>query len=102
MLSDFKSYQLSVQFHRDCGAAALPYYLRYQLMRASSSVALNLAEGSAKRSPKDQARFYGIALASLRECQAALDLAPRGYPELVRAADILGAHLRRLCRARSA
>lgn len=31
------------------------------------SVALNLAEGTAKSTLKDRIRFYGIALASLRD-----------------------------------
>jgi four helix bundle protein len=49
-------------------------FLYDQLLRASSSVVLNLAEGSAKRTPPDQRRFYNIAFASLRECEAILDL----------------------------
>jgi len=51
-----------------------PIYLKDQLLRASSSVALNLAEGSAKQSRKDQARFYQIALGSLKESEAILIL----------------------------
>lgn len=76
---------------------ALPAYLRDQLLRASSSVALNLAEGSAKPTRKDQLRYYYIALASLRESQAALDLAPKPNSELRNLADQLGACLYRLC-----
>tara|TARA_Y100000031_G_scaffold109695_1_gene120727 strand:+ start:372 stop:611 length:240 start_codon:yes stop_codon:yes gene_type:complete len=41
--------------------------MRDQLLRASSSVALNLAEGNARRTNKDRLRFFNIALASLRE-----------------------------------
>ena len=43
--------------------------MRDQLLRASSSVALNLAEGNARRTNKDRLRFFNIALASLREVQ---------------------------------
>lgn len=98
MLSKFRSYQIAVQFHRDCAAVTLPGYLKDQLLRASSSIALNLAEGSAKPTYRDQIKFFHIAMGSLRECQAALELAPRREPALVSAADVLGAHLYRLCR----
>ena len=95
---NFRTYRLAVQFHHACQGLSLPGYLRDQLVRATSSVVLNLGEGSAKPTAKDQARFYYVALGSLREAQAALDLAPRcpgGLPEL---ADHLGASLYKLCR----
>ena len=72
----------------------LPSFLRLQLMRASSSVSLNLAEGSARRSDKDRRRFYNIALASLREVQAILDL--EQIEHLKALADQVGAHIYRL------
>jgi four helix bundle protein len=100
MLQSFRSYQLAVEFHHACRQQPFPGYLKDQLLRASSSVALNLAEGSAKPTKKDQLKFYYIALASLRESQAALDLAPRKLPELVKLADQLGAHVYKLCSAR--
>ncbi len=45
-----------------------------QLDRASTSVPLNLAEGNAKFSGKDRARFFGIARGSALECAACLDV----------------------------
>jgi four helix bundle protein len=99
MLSNFRTFQLAVEFHRSCRSVVMPHYLKLQLLRASSSVALNLAEGSGKSGPKDQQRFYGIALGSLRECQAALALAPRQQPQLVSLADHLGASLYKLRRS---
>jgi four helix bundle protein len=56
-----------------------------------------LAEGSGRPTYKDKVRFYHIALGSLRECQAAIDLAPRALPALAADADRLGAHLYKLC-----
>src|SRR5688572_22814603 len=38
-----------------------------QIRRASISVVSNLAEGSARKSPKDQAHFYQLAYSSLIE-----------------------------------
>lgn len=100
MLQNFRTYRLAVEFHHQCRLIQLSDYLKDQILRASSSIALNLAEGSGRSTRKDQVRFYHHALGSLRECQAALDLAPRPYLELVKQADCLGAHLYRLCRSR--
>ena len=97
MLSQFQTYQVAVQFHRGCRELKLPGYLKDQLLRASSSVALNISEGSAKPTRRDQLKFYFIALGSLRESQCALDLAPQQFPELVALADRLGGMLYRIC-----
>lgn len=56
-LQKFRCYQLSVQFHLACKGLKLPGYLKDQLLRASSSVALNIAEGSAKLSAAEQRRY---------------------------------------------
>ena len=45
-----------------------------QLDRASLSVALNIAEGAGRSTPRDQARHYAIARGSAFECLAVLDL----------------------------
>ena len=95
MLKNFRSYQLAVQLYRGCKRQALPSYLKDQLLRASSSVVLNLSEGSARNPHKDRQRFYTIAFASLREVQALIDL-EESLEGLRKPADILGAHLYRL------
>ncbi len=45
-----------------------------QLDRASTSIALNLAEGNGKYGPKDRCRFFDIAHGSALECAAGLDV----------------------------
>ncbi len=45
-----------------------------QLDRASTSVPLNIAEGNAKFSHADRARFFEIARGSAVECAACLDV----------------------------
>jgi four helix bundle protein len=62
-------------------------------------VALNLAEGSAKSSPKERARFYRIALGSFRETVAVLDLVNIHSTELDELTDKLARHLYKLCKA---
>ena len=47
---------------------------RSQLERASTSIPLNIAEGNAKSSRRDRARFWQIALGSTFECAAVLDV----------------------------
>ena len=67
--------------------------LRDQLLRAASSVALNLAEGAGRSSRADQRRFFSIAFGSLRECEAILDLALSSNEDLSLFADKLAAHI---------
>lgn len=102
MLSEFRTYQLAVQHHKVVLQLKLPLYLQDQLLRASSSIVLNIAEGSAKPTRRDQAKFYYIALGSLRETQAALDLLPACPSELRGLSDRLGGSLYKLCRSASA
>jgi len=49
-----------------------------QMRRASSSVPMNIAEGNARRSKKDKAHFFEIAISSLEEvhyqCRLSFDL----------------------------
>ena len=47
---------------------------RDQLERASTSIALNIAEGNAKFSDQDRLRFWQIAQGSAFECGACLDV----------------------------
>ena len=98
MYKGFRSYELSVELYHECKKAQLPYYLKDQLLRASSSVCLNLSEGSAKVSKKERIKFYTTSLASLREIQTIIDLEKGRLDFLFPKADILGAHLYRLCR----
>jgi four helix bundle protein len=73
-----------------------------QLNRASSSVPLNLAEGSGRETNADQKRFFVIAFASLRECQSILDLEFEKDEEIVKKADVLAAHLYKLIEVKKA
>ena len=100
MLHGFKSYQLSLQLYRACAAVSAPHHLKDQLLRASLSIVLNLAEGSAKPTPKERRRFYSISLASAREVQALIEII--GRQDLWSLGDQVGACLYRLVHPRLA
>src|SRR5690242_1433254 len=74
MITKFKAFDLAVTFHRLATTIETPAFLKDQFTRASSSIVLNLAEGSGKTSPRDRARFFEYAYASTKECQAILCL----------------------------
>ena len=73
-LKNFRAFELSVVFYKECKKVKLPHAMKDQLSRAASSISLNLMEGSAKASAKERIRFYGFAFASVREIQAIIRL----------------------------
>ena len=99
MLTNFRTYQLALELYRQCEDITMPRYLRDQLLRAASSICLNLAEGSAKPTKKDRLRFYYIAFGSLREVQGLVDLQPEKLQNLNEISDQLGAYFYRLVHA---
>ena len=94
-MKKFKTYQLAVQFYRNSNKLYLKEPLRNQFQRASLSIVLNLAEGTAKPTAKDRRKFYRISLGSLRETQAILEIV--NDQKLIKEADKLGAYLYKLC-----
>lgn len=72
MLKDFKTFMLAVSFYNSCKKLKLNKILYLQLLRASSSICLNLAEGYGRPTYKDKRRFYYISMGSLRECEAVM------------------------------
>ena len=94
-MKTLRTYQLALGFYRESRTLSLKGPLKDQFDRAALSVVLNLAEGSSRPTSKDRKRFYTIALGSLREVQALLDIVRN--EKLEAQADVLGAHLYRLC-----
>ena len=88
-MTGFKALNLAVELYKECEKLSLKNPVKDQLMRASLSVPLNISEGSGRRTPKDQKRFYSIALGSVRECQCLVIII--GNNELNKAYDKLGA-----------
>ena len=98
MLENFTAFKIAKEHYWECKTLKLPKFLQDQLLRESSSIALNLAEGSGKRTPADQRRFYAIAYGSLRECQAIIALEQVNSPEQKDLENQLGAILFTLSR----
>lgn len=99
MLKTFRTYQLAVTLYRNAVSIRLPAHNKRQLLAATSSVAANLAEGHAKSSTADQARFFEIAYASCKESQAWLDMSGYSDEPVGLLADKLGAHIYKLLKA---
>ena len=89
---------MAIELHKRCKSLKAPPYLRDQLLRSSSSVALNLGEGKGRKSLKEQKRFFDIAFGSIRETQTCLLLleAPKSIIQL---ADNTAAHLYKLIKS---
>ena len=98
-MKNFRTYQLAVKCYKECYKLKLDRHLKDQMLRASSSVVLNLAEGSGKSTLKDRRRFFQISFGSLREVQAIMDLHPTSHPQLVAMLDTTAAHLYRLLKS---
>lgn len=95
----FRTLDLAKDFYQLTRHLKLSPHLRDQFLRSSASVALNLAEGNAKLSEKEKARFYEIAHGSFREATTILDLENIKDEEIFKVADRLGASLYKLTRA---
>ncbi len=80
-MQHLRSYHLAVEFYREAKAKALPHYLKDQLRRAALSIALNLSEGTGKSGLADQRRFFEIAMGSIRECQALVEVESESFSE---------------------
>ncbi len=61
-------------YHLIKNNSTIPSYVRNQLGRASLSIVLNVAEGSAKLTKKDRKSFFVIARGSTFECAAIIDI----------------------------
>jgi len=78
---NLKAWQHSQRLAVECSKAARGFpdtdrgRLADQLLRASYSVPLNIAEGTARRGSKELRRFLDTARGSLAEVQSALEIA---------------------------
>ena len=90
-LDTFDAYRIGLDACRFCAAIAvvLSANLRDQLLRASSSVVLNIAEGFGSSSRGVKRRHYDIARGSAIECVAILD--PASAPGVVSAREVVEA-----------
>lgn len=94
----FKTFQLSVKFYSHCEKLKLKRHLKDQLVRAASSISLNIAESSGKATNKDKRKFIHIAYGSAKECQSILILANIKNSELLDLADHISASLYKIAK----
>ena len=99
MLKNFRTFQLAIKFYNECKILKIPRHLKDQLNKASSSIALNLAEGYGKFSHKDQWKYFHISFASLRESQTILILSELNNSNTYKMSDHLAASIYKLIKA---
>ncbi len=92
-MKNFRTYKLSIEFFHEIDGLRMPHFLKEQLERAASSITLNLAEGSGKRTSKDQRKFYFQAFGSYKECKAIIELTKHKNHKINAKLEILGSHL---------
>ena len=98
MIMNFKSYDLAIELFRKSSTLKMHYSLKDQLIRSSSSVVLNLAEGTHRLTPRDRRKFFNIAYSSLRETEAILTLVVPNNSELLSLVSHVGACIYNLIR----
>jgi len=95
-MRSFRTLDLAIKLYQESSSLKMPGHLKNQLLRSTSSIALNLSEARGKRTLADQKRFFHIALGSLRESMTCLILAGYESSSVYRLADVTGAHLYKL------
>lgn len=91
-MKKFRTYDMALDFYKHCQKRTVTQsIIKDQLARASLSIVLNIAEGSGKMTNPDRKRFYAIAMGSLRETQAILQILD--VEALTIQSDKLAAHL---------
>lgn len=98
-MKTFRTLDLSVEFYEMSEKSDIKGNLRDQLLRAASSISLNLSEGNAKRTQKEKKRYYHTAYASCQECKTILKLAKIEDEAMIDHADKLGAWLYKLLKS---
>ena len=96
-MKNFRCFQLAKDLYHECKSLPVKGHQRDQLLRASLSVCLNLAEGNGKQTTKERRRFFYIALGSQREVQCLIEL--ENLTQAQEKADRLGASLFKLIQA---
>jgi four helix bundle protein len=98
-MKTFRTLDLAIEFYEKAQNLKVEGHLRDQLLRGSSSIALNLSEGNAKFSVNEKKRFYQIAYASQKECQTILKLLKITDDAILGCLDQLGASLFKLVKS---
>jgi len=99
-MKNFRTYEIAKEFYKLIEQVEWPPHLRDQALRASSSIVLNVAEGAGLPSKKQKSKHYNIAMGSLREVQAALEInSVADTRKIQQSADHLAANLYKLCQA---
>jgi four helix bundle protein len=98
-MKQFRTLDLAVEFYKKTETLKLTGNLKDQLLRAASSIALNLSEGNAKQTQREKKHFFYTAYASCQECKTILKLTGLEKELIADEADKLGAYLFKLLKS---
>jgi four helix bundle protein len=98
-MKTFRTLELAIEFYEVVENLKVKGHMRDQLIRAASSIALNLSEGNAKSSVKEKKRYYQTAYASLKECEVIFRLIKTKDEKLAGLTNHLGASLYKLMKS---
>jgi four helix bundle protein len=90
-MKPFRTLDLAIEFYELSEKYDIKGNLRDQLLRAASSISLNLSGGNAKRTSAEKKRYYQTAYGSVQECKTILRLTKCTNPQLLDTTDKLGA-----------
>lgn len=90
-MKTFRTLEVAIEFYELSEKSEVKGHLRDQLLRAASSISLNLSEGNAKRTVPEKKRYYQMAYASIQECKTILRLIKTSDHNLSDTADKLAA-----------
>jgi hypothetical protein len=73
MFRNYLSYTLAQSFHRRCCSIELPTPLaKERLLRSSENLIHHFARSIHTQDPKEESRFFAVALICLRDCKETL------------------------------
>lgn len=98
MFKYYLTYQFAVSFHRSCGLLPLEHAKKERLLRSAETMIHQFASAIRATDPKDELKFFCVALICVRDCKEILDESPLAHsPELCSQYEVLHQRLERIC-----
>lgn len=98
MFKYYLTYQFAVSFHRSCGQLPLEHVKKERLLRSAETMTHQFASAIRATDPKDQLKFFCVALICVRDCKESLDESGLELSHSIRSHyEVLHQRLERIC-----